>query len=220
MPKSAVVFGTGSFAELVRFYLTRDSDYEVVAFTATGDAIRQSEFRGLPVIAFEEIEEAYPPDDHEMFIAIGYKQLNRVREGFVNEAKAKGYALLSYISSKASCWGDTKIGENCFIFEDNTIQPFVTIGDDTILWSGNHVGHHSSIGPHCFITSHVVISGHCQVGSHCFIGVNATIADDTAIADRNIIGPGTLIQKDTGPDEVYVAERTKKFAKDSSRFFR
>ena len=65
-----------------------------------------------------------------------------------------------------------------------------------------------------------MISGHCQVGSHCFIGVNATIADDTAIADRNIIGPGTLIQKDTGPDEVYVAERTKKFAKDSSRFFR
>ena len=32
------------------------------------------------------------------------------------------------------------------IMEHNTIQPYVTIGENTILWSGNHVGHHTQIG--------------------------------------------------------------------------
>ncbi|MBM3503520.1 MAG: acetyltransferase [Alphaproteobacteria bacterium] len=218
--KRALIFGTASFAEVVRFYLDADSLYEVVAFTASRASIAQPSKQGLPVVPFEEIADRFPPGDHEMFVAVGYRQLNRLRERFCLEAKGKGYSLIRYVSSKATTWGDTRIGDNVFIFEDNTIQPFVSIGDDTILWSGNHVGHHSTIGAHCFISSHVVISGHCQVGDHCFLGVNATIADTVVVGDRNIIGPGALIQKNTGADEVYVAERTAKFPKDSSRFFR
>jgi sugar O-acyltransferase (sialic acid O-acetyltransferase NeuD family) len=220
MPKSAVIFGTGGFAEVVHFYLEKDSGYRVAGFTASATNVTEASFRGLPLVAFEEVERRFDPVDHEMFIAVGYARLNRVRQEFYEQAKSKGYRLLSYLSSRATHWGDTRLGRNVFVFEDNTLQPFVEIGDDTILWSGNHIGHHSSIGSHCFITSHVVISGYCRVGDHCFIGVNATIADSTRIGDRNIIGPATLIQKDTGPDEVYVAERTKKFAKDSSRFFK
>lgn len=218
--KKAVIFGTGSFAEVVHFYLQHDSEYDVVGFTANGDAIEDTRFLGLPVAAFETVETVFPPDRHQMFIAVGYAGLNQVRERLCGEARDKGYDLLSYLCSKASHWGDTVLGDNVFIFEDNTIQPFVTIGNGTILWSGNHIGHHSEIGANCFITSHVVVSGHCRVGDRCFIGVNATIADDTAIGDDNLIGPGALIQKNTGPGEAYIAERTKKYPKDSSRFFR
>jgi sugar O-acyltransferase (sialic acid O-acetyltransferase NeuD family) len=220
MTKQAVIFGTGGFAEVAHFYLENDGGYRIAGFTASSSAIGEPKFRGLPLVPFEEVERTFDPGLYEMFVAVGYAKLNRVRAQFCAEAKTKGYRLVSYICSRATHWGDTKIGENVFIFEDNTIQPFVEIGENTILWSGNHVGHHSSIGPHCFVTSHVVISGYCRVGSHCFIGVNATITDDTTIGDRNMIGPGTLVQKNTGPDEVYVAERTKKFAKDSSHFFK
>jgi len=220
LPKQVVLFGTGGFAEVVDFYLSHDSDFRVVAFSETSGSIKGSEFRGRPVVAFEKVEEIFPPDSHVMFIAMGYRKLNCLRQEFFDRAKAKGYGLLSYICSKATHWGDTQMGENVFIFEDNTIQPFVSIGDNTILWSGNHIGHHSAIGPHSFVSSHVVISGHCRIGSHCFIGVNATISEAVSIGDRNIIGPGALIQKDTGPDEVYLAERTPKFPKDSSQFMR
>ena len=54
------------------------------------------------------------------------------------------------------------MGDNCFIFEDNTVQPFVTLGNNLVLWSGNHIGHHSTLRDHCFISSHVVISGFCR----------------------------------------------------------
>lgn len=220
MDKPAIIFGTGSLAEVVEFYLTHDSPYRVVAFTATGDAIKESNYLGRPVVAFEDVANEFPAGSHEMFVAVGYRKLNQLREQYCAEARAKGYTLLSYLCSKATHWGDTRLGDNVFVFEDNTVQPFVQIGDGTILWSGNHIGHHTYIGVNCFITSHVVISGHCKVGSRCFVGVNATIADSISIGDDNIVGPGALIQKDTAAGEVHVAERTKTFPKDSSRFFR
>lgn len=218
--KRAVIFGTASFAEVAAFYLTHDSPYEVVGFTATADHAAGGTFLNLPLVPFEQIDAFFPPCDHEMFVAIGYAKMNSLRDRFAAEARTKGYIMLTYICSKATTWSDLKIGSNCFIFEDNTIQPFVSIGDGAVLWSGNHVGHHSTIGANCFITSHVVVSGHCKIGSHCFVGVNATISENVAIGDRNLIGPTTLIQKDTGPDEVFLASRTTKYPKDSSRFFR
>ena len=216
--KKAVIFGTGSIAEVVAFYLNHDSDYEVVAFTASNAGV--SESFGRPLVPFQDVENNFPPSSHEMFVAVGYHRLNKLRQQFCEEARAKNYRLLSYVCSKATHWGDTIMGDNVFIFEDNTIQPFVAIGSGTILWSGNHIGHHSKIGKYCFLTSHVVVSGLCSIGDRCFLGVNSTISEDTAIGDDVIVGPGALVQKPAGAGEAYIAKRTEKFPKDSSRFFR
>jgi sugar O-acyltransferase (sialic acid O-acetyltransferase NeuD family) len=219
MARKALVFGGGLFAEVVAFYLEKDSAYEVVAFTAT-DVTNGETFLERPVADFENVQEQYPPDEHDMFVAVGYRKMNKLRQGFCEDARAKGYILLSYVCSKATHWGDTKIGENVFVFEDNTIQPFVTIGDGTILWSGNHIGHHARIGSYCFITSHVVISGNTSVGDRCFVGINAAVADSVSVADDNLIGPGSLIQKNTAPGAAYFEKATTAFAKPSDRFFR
>lgn len=216
MKKPVVLFGLGSFAEVVHFYLTHDSDYEVVAFTVTSDCLPENrEFLGLPVVPFETVEQLYPPTENAMFVSMGYRNMNHIRERFYNEAKTKGYQLITYVCSKATWWGDTQLGDNVFIFEDNTIQPFVSIGNNTILWSGNHIGHHSRIGNHCFISSHVVVSGHVAIGDNCFIGVNATFRDNIHIADENLIGPGVVILKSTQPKQAYLPERVKPFAKTS-----
>ena len=214
--KKALIFGASGFAEVVHFYLTNDSDYDVVAFTTTKDALSKDTLLGLPIVPFEEVEKWYPPTEYEMFIAVGYINMNKSRAHFFKEAKIRGYKCLTYVSSKATCWSK-EIGENCFIFEDNTIQPFVRIGNNVILWSGNHLGHHSEIGDHCFISSHVVISGHCLVKEYTFIGVNATLRDALTIGRENIIGAGALILKDTKDKEVYAARRTEVFPKDSSQ---
>jgi len=203
-----VVFGTAAFAEAVHFYLANDSEHEVVAFTVHGSHMNQESFRGLPIVPFETVQTAFPPDDYHMYVAIGAKEVNEVRARVYQEAKAKGYTLISYVNSKCTHWGDTQIGDNCFIFEDNTIQPFVTIGNNVVLWSGNHIGHSVTIGDHCFITSHVVISGHVQIGEKCFVGVNATFRDSIAVGRSCVIGAGALIMKSTKDREVYVPERT------------
>ena len=202
-----IVFGTGGLAQVARFYFERDSPHEVVGFTV--DEPQAAGFEGLPLVAFSEVAECFPPDGHAMFVAVGYRQVNRMRAELCGRARALGYELVSYVSSKATHWGDTRIGDNCFVLEDNTIQPFVSLGDGVVLWSGNHIGHHASIGDYCFVTSHVVISGYTRVGDYSFIGVNATLRDDITIGRANVIGAGAIIMRSTADGEVYVPARTK-----------
>ncbi len=202
MTQKVVVFGLNDFAQLAHFYLSMDSNYEVAAFTVSKDYLNTEQYLGLPVSAFETIEEDYNPRNYKMFIPMAPVDNNRVRERFWNEAKAKGYSFISYVSSKATILSD-KIGENCFILEDNTIQPFTSIGDNVVLWSGNHIGHHSIIEDSVFFTSHVVLSGHCNVERYSFLGVNAAVRDGVRIAEGSFVAMGATITKDTQPWQKY-----------------
>jgi sugar O-acyltransferase (sialic acid O-acetyltransferase NeuD family) len=202
--KPLVIFGAGDIASVAHFYFTHDTSRSVAAFTVDQAYLKEKEFCGLPVVAFEEILAKYPPDQFDLFVAVSYSQMNQVRAQKCQEARDKGYRLASYISSKATVWPGTPFGENCFILEDNTIQPFTKIGRHVTLWSGNHIGHHSEIGDNCFITSHVVVSGGVKVGENCFIGVNATIRDHVTLAKHCVIGAATLILKDTQEYGVYI----------------
>lgn len=140
-----------------------------------------------------------------MFVALSYAKMNHVRAGKYAEAKALGYTLPSYISSKCTWLSEHQPGDNCFILEDNTIQPFVKIGSNVVLWSGNHIGHHSVIKDHVMITSQVVISGACTIEEYCFLGVNSTVRDETVIARETLIGMDVTILKDTSEFQVYKA---------------
>ena len=215
--RNLVIFGARQIAEVCSFYFEHDSEYRVAAFTVDGAFLDADTFRDRPVVAFEEVAERFPPADHDLFVAVSYAKMNRVRAEKVSAAKGLGYRLARYVSSKAITWPGLAIGENTFVMEANVIQPFATIGGDTILWSGNHIGHHARIGDHCFLASHVVVSGGVEIGDHCFVGVNATLRDGVKIAPRCLIGAGALITKDTKADETYAATATAASAVPSSR---
>jgi len=217
MKKSLIIFGTGDIAQLAHFYFSRDSEYQIKAFTVDDNYISTDTFCGLPVIPFKGITNFYPPDKNDLFVALSYSKLNALRREKYLTAKSIGYRLASFISPYATILNDGRIGENCFIFEDNTVQPFVTIGNNVTLWSGNHIGHHSTIKDHCFIASHVVVSGGVQIGESCFIGVNATIRDHIKIGEKCIIGAGALIMSDTDPEGVYIGTATARSTASSTK---
>jgi len=205
-----VIFGLLDTAELAHYYLENDSEHEVVAFTVSKEYLKEKTFKGLPVVPFEDLESVYSPRDYYLFAPMTAKQMNQLREKIYLKGKEKGYKFISYISSKATIF-DNEIGENCFILEDNTIQPFTKIGNNVVLWSGNHIGHHSVIKDHTFFTSHVVMSGHCVIESHCFFGVNATIRDYSNIAKGTLLAMGaSLTKQNTDEWGVYVGNPAKK----------
>jgi sugar O-acyltransferase (sialic acid O-acetyltransferase NeuD family) len=206
-----IVFGLRDFASLAHFYLRHDSEHEVVAFTVTRDHIPDEVFfEGKPVVPFENLETLYPPGQFQFFAPLSHRKMNRLREGIYKQAKEKGYQCLSYVSSRATVFPNTPIGENCFILEDNTIQPFTTIGNNVVLWSGNHIGHHSVIGDHTLFTSHVVLSGHCTVGNNCFFGVNATIRDNLCLREGTLVAMGSCVMTDTEAWGVYKGNPARK----------
>jgi len=210
-----VIFGAGDIARLAHYYFTRDSQHQVAAFTVDRQYRHDDAFLGLPLVDFEAVSGRYPPAEYEMFVAISYAKMNQVRAEKYSRAKELGYHLASYVSTRCSFLSDHPVGENCFILEDNTIQPFVQIGNDVTLWSGNHIGHDSVICDHVFIASHIVVSGHVTVGEYSFIGVNATLRNSITIAPHTLIGAGAVIMKDTVERGVYLPQRATLFEKRS-----
>jgi sugar O-acyltransferase (sialic acid O-acetyltransferase NeuD family) len=212
-----VIFGTGDVARIAHYYFTEDTPHRVVAFTVDRDYRDATSLLGLPVIDFEEVERHHAPSAFKMFVAVSYARMNQVRAAKYAEAKAKGYELLTYVSSRCSFLTKEPIGDNCMVQEDNTVQPFVKIGNNVTLWSGNHIGHDSTIEDHCFIASHVVVSGRVQVGSYSFIGVNATLRNGITIAPRSLIGAGAVILKNTEEGGVYVPAEGRVLARKSDQ---
>ena len=210
-----IVFGTKDLAQLANYYISHDTADDVVAaFTVDEKYLDKDTFEGKPVVPFETLQDRYSPDDYLFFAPMTGSDMNRNRERVYQQAKQKGYKLYSYISSKATVLTN-QIGENCFILEDNTIQPFVTIGNNVVLWSGNHIGHHSIIEDHVFFTSQVVLSGHCHVKKHSWFGVNATIRDGLTIEEGSLIAMSASVTKNTKPWSTYLGIPAKSIGKDS-----
>lgn len=213
-----VIFGNSENADIAFFHLVNDSDHKVVGFTVDGAFVGSGSFHELPVVAFESLEESFAPEEVSLLIPISYKKVNKIRAAKYLEAKARGYKFISYISSKAIYY-NTPVGENCFILENNVIQPYSRIGNNCTLWSGSHIGHHSVIDDHCFISSQVVISGAVKIGEYTFIGVNATLRDNIKIGKENVIGASSIILKDTEDFAVYSPGGTEKLKLPSNRLW-
>ena len=218
--KKLIIVGDSAFAEVACEYFDADSAYDVVAFSVESQFLKRMELFGRPVVAFEELEKSYDPATHEIYVATVYTQLNRLRTRLAAAAKSKGYRLASYVSSHAFVWRNVELGEHCFIFEDNTVQPFVKIEDNVVLWSGNHIGHHSIIRRNCFFSSHVVVSGFCDIGESSFLGVNSTVSNNVKVGRDNWIGPNSAVMQDTQDGDFFSTRSSEKSKVSAPRFFK
>jgi sugar O-acyltransferase (sialic acid O-acetyltransferase NeuD family) len=215
--KDLVIFGAGDIAQLAAFFFEADGARRVAAF-AVDAAYRQAEtFEGRPLVATEDLAARFPPDRYDAFVALSYARLNRLRAEKCAALRALGYSLASYVSSRVTAPAGLIHGDNCFLLEDNTVQPFVRIGNNVTLWSGNHIGHHSVIEDDVFIASHAVVSGGVRIGQGCFIGVNATLRDHITLGPRCVVGAGALILADAEAEGVYMGQATERARVPSSR---
>jgi len=218
--KQLLIVGDSAFAEVAYECFTYDSEYEVVGFAVEAAFRTKDVLFGLPVINLETAAAHYKPSEVEFYAALVYTNLNRLRSRLYLTAKAMGYKPASYISSAAFVWRNVEFGEHCFVFENNTLQPFVTIGNNVVLWSGNHIGHHSIVEENCFISSQVVVSGFCNIGRNTFIGVNASIGNNVQIAEDNWIGPGVVVTVNTEMNQLYKVEKALPARVSAKRFFK
>ena len=85
-----IIFGIQDFAELAHFYLENDSEHEVVAFSVNKQYLPENNFFcGLPVVAFETIEEHYPSLEFKFFAPMAPNGMNRIREKVYHEIRYK-----------------------------------------------------------------------------------------------------------------------------------
>lgn len=215
--RGLIIFGAGQIAEVMHYYFTVEGGRQVAAFVVDREYRTTDTVLGVPVVDFEDVETRFPPSEYDMFVAVSFKKVNKLRMEKVAAAEAKGYTLASHVSPRATVWNGFVPQPNTMIMEHNVIQPFVTVGRNVTLWSGNHVGHHTRIGDHCFIASQVVISGDCEIGAGTFIGVNATLRDGIKIGVHSVIGAGALVLSDAPDEAVFIGTAAELKSIPSSR---
>lgn len=220
MKKDLIIFGTGKITEVIYYYAKEECGLNVVAFCVDEKYKKNESFNGLPVVSFEEVEKKFSPDTHDMFIAIGYHDLNRLREARCKEAISKGYNLINIISPLANLPKNVQLGWNCFIMPPGFIHPCVVLKNNVFVFNGAMVGHHSVIEDNCWLTSSCNISGNVHIGSNTFMAVNATVGHSVTIGKNCFIGANTLITKNLEDDKVVIAESSKPLRLSSSQFLR
>jgi len=217
MSKPLVIFGSAEIATMARWYFAEDSDYEVVAFTVDDEYCDKPELEGLPLVPFSTLARDYPAGQVSAHVALSYKKLNQLREEKYRQVKAAGYTLASYVSTKSAVCKTVPIGDNCLILENQTIQRGCVIGNNVMMWSGNHIGHGTRVEDHCYISSHVVISGHCVIGERTFIGVNATFKDFVTVGSDTFIAMTASIVGDIEKGSVVLGAQSTVFPEDDRR---
>ena len=220
MKKDLIIFGIGKIGEVVHYYAKEECGYKVVAFVVDEQFINASTFKDLPVISFAEVQNKFPPSEFDMFVAIGYHDLNRLRETKCREALGKGYKLVSIVSPRTHLPLNVSFGWNCFIMPPAIIHPYVRIGNNVFIWSGAMVSHHSVIDDNCWLTSCCNISGNVQLGANAFVAVNATVGHSVKVGKNCFLGANTLLTKNLEDEKVIITESTKPIRLNSTQFLR
>jgi sugar O-acyltransferase (sialic acid O-acetyltransferase NeuD family) len=220
MKKDLIIFGIGKISDVIFYYASRECGFNVAAFCVDKEYIGSGKFNGLPVVSFEDVEKNYPPARYDMFVAVGYHDLNRLREKKCSEAQQKGYELASVISPLANIPFNVTAGWNCFIMPPALVHPCVTIGNNVFIWSGAMVGHHSVIEDHCWLTSCCNISGNVHLGANTFVAVNATVGHSVIIGKNCFLGANALVTKNVEDEKVIIEESSKALRLTSRQFLR
>jgi len=215
-----VLFGLGRGADVAYRFLTRDSDHQICGFAVDRQHLDRESFHDLPVVAFEDVERRFPPDEFKMFVLLGYQRLNELRARKYQEAKRKGYSFISYANSNFYRAEELNVGENCFILDNQSISLDVKIGNDVVMWSSNHIGDLTSIDDHVWIASHVTIAAEVVVRPYCFLGIGATIGNKVTLGEKTFVGANALVASDTAENGVYLAGESGRVDVDSGTFVR
>lgn len=215
-----VVFGAGDIAEVATVYLQRHTDHRIVAYTVDAEFRKAERFCDKPVVPWETLDAEFPPGLVQLLGPLSFRRMNQFRRDRYLEGKARGYSFISFVHPSSHVYAE-HIGENCFILEQNVIQPFVRIGNNVMMWSGNHIGHHTVVGDHCFFSSQVGISGGTMIGECCFFGGAVGVGSGVKIGNACFFGEFTrIVREDARDGAVYLSQTSLRSKSDSSRIAR
>ena len=217
-----IIAGNSLSAEILYSYIKLDQRYKILGFTVDEKFIQAKTLFSLEVLPLEKLHTFYDPSktDMKIILAIGYKDLNRTRENIYTRLKEQGFSIETYIHPEAKIYNGGNIGEGSIVLANSVIEPFSTLGINSVVWANCTIGHHSKVENHCWIASGTVIAGEGVVRNNSFLGVNVTVANKVTVEEFNVIGGSTFITKDTKKNEVYLSRHGEKHRFDSENYMK
>lgn len=200
---NVVIYGNGSFAQLLCYYIKNYTNDKVIAYAADKKFIQKEKLDDLPVIDFDYIKDLYPPTHYKIIVAIGYSSM-RNRTIMYNKSKSLGYKFYSFICPSSIVDKSAVLGDNLIIFSGVIVEPFCTIHSNNVIWSGSVVCHNSTIEQHCFIAANSTIGGDCHIGENSFIGFNACVTQQLTLDRETLVGASSTLTRSTKAYGKYI----------------
>jgi sugar O-acyltransferase (sialic acid O-acetyltransferase NeuD family) len=217
-----ILVGNAVTAEILYSYLRDDRRYEVLGLTVDDEFLGESRVPELPAVKLSRVRDAFSPDLCRVVMAVGYRDVNRVRASLFARLKDIGYHMETYVHPDARVYTRHPLGEGCVVLPGAVLEPHVRVGDNTMVWSNVTLAHHCSVEEHCWIAAGTVISGNARVRRNCFIGVSATVVNGVTVGEFNIVGAQAMISRDTQPHAVHLArsaEPVRFSSEDYAKYF-
>ena len=196
MIKNVVIYGVGPYAEVFFYDLVQygKNNFLPIAFTVDEQYMESANFCGLPVVAFENVENFYPPDKFEMFVICGYTRMRNRREMF-NKAQQKGYIFPNYVSSKARVEGKLNIGCNNIVLAGAEIGHDGIMGNNNFINQNCYLAHNFEIGNDNIFSAGCIIGGFSKIGDLNFFGFSVISSGFRKVGNENLIGMGSVLTK-------------------------
>ena len=203
----SIIIGASDLANQLYFHIKKCNMANVVAFAANKSYIQNDVFSGLPLVEIETLQQYYPPNEHNIYLAIGYTQMNRARQKIYEILKSKGYEFPNFILPTAitNC---ESIGEANIVLDNTVIDCFAGIGDGNIFAANSLIAHNSTVGNFNFFAVRSCVCGHVQIENNCFLGANCTIKNGVHIKDKTLIGAGAYLAKNSEVGQVIVPAKS------------
>lgn len=212
--KNYIIFGDSPFAKRLAKYILIEKKHKLLCFTQEDKFCSCNSILGLPVIPLSKLQETLKCE-FEVLIAIGYSQMNTLRERMYNMLVESGYKIGSWVSCNAVVYSE-KIGEGTMVLPNTMIGPGSELGKCNFFESSVVLSHDNKVGDFNFFSTNAVLGGSAVVQNHCFFGLNCTIKNSIAIADNSLIGSAANVLTNTESYGVYVGNPAKKLERKSS----
>jgi sugar O-acyltransferase (sialic acid O-acetyltransferase NeuD family) len=204
MNNKLIIFGTSKYADLIEHYFTTYTDYRVHGYTVNEAYLKEASYNGKPVVAFEEVERHFPPEEYGAFIAVGLTDINRVRKNLFLEFEAKGYDFPTFIHPRAMVDPTAKVGRHCIVMEGVVIQAFCEVGDNIIFFPSCALTHHSVMESHSFMSTGVFVGGLSHIGEESFLGLGTIVNSSLTVGRSSFVSAGSVISEDVPDNTMFL----------------
>ncbi len=218
MKTKVIIFGNGPSAEVMAKIIMNIKSFEFIGFTVDKKYIGKKKIFGYPVYNFENVLKKFSNKKFQIFISVGYSDMNSLREKIYKRIKKYGYKCPNIIHPSTNLPKDLKLGDNNFIMNDVHIHPIVKIGNNNFIWSGAIISHHVEVGNNCWFTSGSSVAGKTIIGNNCFFGINSTIVNNVFIGNNCFIGARALVSKNLKNKSVVISPADTKHKLNSKQF--
>lgn len=212
--KNLLIYGTNLQAESMFRMITMEGQACIQAFVVDHEYRKSDMFCGLPVIDFEKVTDKFNPDEYEICLSFGYRNMVRNRQSKYRICKEKGYGIFTFISKNAAVYTDD-VGEGSIVYPGTVLAPCVRVGRGTFIECGCVIAHHSRIGDFNFIAPGVHFCGDVTTGTNCFIGGAAEITNGVTLGNYAFVAAFAKVSKDLKAKGVVLPGRSIRSEKTS-----